>query len=149
MSRRAADPATHGIAVRALGLVIFWIVAVSYGYGALVHVQNMLGMSGFDWAAAPGKWRVLDVVYLVLDVIVFVGFLVRFKPAIVAFYVAASSQIVLYTVLRPWITDVPEPFTVFAAPEEYLDWLVVFHVVALILVTIAVRLLETVGAVES
>ncbi len=87
--------------------LIFWIIAAFYAYGALVHTVNMLGLSGFDWQNAPSKWQMLDVVYLVLDVIVAIGFVLAWRLGLVAFCAAALSQIVLYTLLRPWITDVP------------------------------------------
>ena len=119
---------------------VLWTVAAFYAYGALVHVLNMSGLSGFDWAAAPLKWQVLDVVYLVLDVIVVVGLVMGWRAGIVAFFAAAASQIVLYTVFRDWIVDVPEAFA--RTPEEiaYLDGLVIFHLVTLIIVTLALWL---------
>ena len=128
--------------MRRLGIAVFWIVALFYGYGALVHVSNILGMGGFDWIDAPTKWQVLDVAYLILDAIVFIGFFVRANVSIVAFYVAALSQIVLYTVLRPWIIDVPDAFRITPEQNQYLTLLVIFHVVTLVLVTGAIRLLR-------
>jgi len=62
---------------------------------------------------------VLDVVYLVLDLVVAVGVFVHWKVSYVAFYLAAISQILLYTLFRAWITDVPEPFTVSAEQASY------------------------------
>ena len=85
-----------------------WVLAIItafYAYGALVHVLNMAGMSGFVWREAPLKWQLLDVVYLALDLIVCAGLVRRWRSAIVAFYVASASQIVLYTLLRDWIMD--------------------------------------------
>ena len=104
-----------------------------------MHVLNIAGMSGFVWADAPLKWQVLDVVYLVLDVIVCAGLLRRRRFAIIAFYLAAASQIVLYTLLRDWIVDVPATFAVTDAQRDYLTALVIFHVTALAFVTAAVR----------
>ncbi|MEL6962970.1 MAG: hypothetical protein AAFO01_09450 [Pseudomonadota bacterium] len=113
--------------------VILWTIAAFYAYGALVHVINILGLSGFSWIDAPAKWRILDLVYLVLDIAVVIGILVRSLIGYVALVVAAVSQIFLYTVFRDWIVDVPKPFT--RTPEEiaYLDMLVTFHVVTLFL----------------
>ena len=59
--------------------IIIWVVAAFYLYGAGVHVLNMLGHSGFDWTAAPLKWQVLDVAYLVLDAVVVVGLILAWK----------------------------------------------------------------------
>lgn len=120
--------------------IILWCVAGFYAYGAVVHVMNMVGLSGFDWSRAPLKWQVLDVVYLILDVVVAVGLVLGWRAGYVAFFAAALSQIVLYTVLRDWIIDVPEEFA--RSPEEvaYLNGLVWFHVVTIALVGIAIWL---------
>ena len=120
---------------------ILWIVALFYAYGALVHVMNILGMTGFDWLSAPTKWQALDVVYLVLDVVVAAGFFLQWKISYVCFYVAALTQIALYTAFRGWILDVPEEFAVSPEQTAYLDTLVVFHVVTLLLVSGALFIL--------
>lgn len=119
--------------------IIIWIVALFYAYGALVHVMNMLSLTGFDWRSAPLKWQVLDVVYLIIDGVVVAGLLLSWKAGYVAFYLAALSQIALYTVLRSWIIDVPPEFTVSDEQRSYLTGLVVFHGVTLLLVTLALR----------
>ena len=120
--------------------LIIRIVALFYMYGALVHIMNMLGLSGFDWLNAPLKWQVLDVVYLILDLLVAVGFFARWMVSYFIFYIAAVSQIVLYTVFKDWITDVPQAFTVSQEQESYLTTLVVFHIVTILLVSLAIRL---------
>ena len=75
--------------------------------------------------------------YLLIDVIIVVGFLLRRMAGYVAFYVAAVSQIVLYTVLRAWIVDVPAEFAVSEEQQAYLTGLVVFHCVTMVLVSLA------------
>ena len=115
------------------------MIALFYAYGALVHVMNMLSLTGFDWRTAPLKWQLLDVFYLVLDVVVAVGFFAKWRLAYAAFYLAASSQIVLYTIFRDWIIDVPPDFAVSPEQTAYLSGLVTFHVVAIILVTFALK----------
>ena len=119
---------------------IVWMAGLFYAYGALVHGLNMLSLTGFDWMQAPWKWQVLDIIYLGLDVVVAVGFFRQWKVASIAFYLAAISQIVLYTVFRAWIIDVPEEFAVSPEQVSYLTVLVVFHIVTLVLVTIALRM---------
>ncbi len=42
------------------------VVALLYACGAVVHALNMLNLVGIDWGAAPLKWQVLDVVYLIV-----------------------------------------------------------------------------------
>ncbi|MDX1575284.1 MAG: hypothetical protein R3285_03760 [Kiloniellales bacterium] len=97
-------------------------------------------MSGFEWRTAPLKWQILDIVYLGLDLAVVAGFALGRRFGFFAFYAAAASQILLYTLLRAWVLDVPEAFA--RSPEEtaYLDLLVGFHVVTLVLVTGVLRL---------
>ena len=123
-----------GITMRMANLFsksIIWIIAAFYAYGALIHVLNMFGLSGFSWLDAPFKWQVLDVVYLVLDVAVVIGLLAGLRVGAVALFVAALSQILLYSVFRDWILDVPAEFA--RSPDEvaYLDVLIIFHVVTL------------------
>ena len=117
--------------------VVIWIIALFYLYGAAVHVFNILGLSGFDWRTAPLKWQVLDIVYLIIDLLVVTGLILSWKAGFVAFYVAAISQIVLYTIFQDWIVDVPAEFTVSEEQRGYLTTLVIFHCVTIALVTSA------------
>ena len=119
--------------------IVIWIVAIFYAYGAVVHVLNMLSLSGFDWQSAPVKWQTLDIVYLALDVIVVLGLILSWKVGYAAFYLAAISQILLYTVFRSWITDVPPEFAVTDEQRSYLTGLVVFHCFTLLIVAVALR----------
>ena len=123
--------------MKLVATVVIWIIALFYLYGAAVHVFNILSLSGFDWRAAPLKWQVLDIVYLVIDLLVVVGLIFSWKAGFVAFYVAAISQIVLYTVFRDWIIDVPVDFAVSDEQRGYLTTLVIFHFVTIGLVTSA------------
>jgi hypothetical protein len=116
---------------------IIWIIALFYLYGAAVHVLNIMGLSGFDWGEAPFKWQVLDIVYLVIDLLVVVGLFLSWKVGFVAFYVAAISQVILYTVFRDWIVDVPAEFSVTEEQRGYLTTLVIFHCVTIILISLA------------
>ena len=116
---------------------ILWIVALFYAYGAIVHIMNIASLTGFEWLEAPLKWQALDVFYLVLDIVVAVGFFARWLIATLAFYIAAVSQIFLYTILREWIIDVPKEFEVSPEQVEYLDYLVIFHISTIFLVSFA------------
>ena len=116
--------------------IVIWVVAAFYLYGATVHVLNMLSLSGFDWRKAPTKWQVLDVLYLILDLVVVVGLILNWKVGFIAFYTAAISQIVLYTILRAWIIDVPEEFAVSDEQRGYLRGLVIFHCVTIVMISL-------------
>jgi len=120
---------SHQVQFQPLAQAVFWIVAAFYAYGALVHILNIASLTGFAWSEAPHKWQVLDVVYLVLDVLVVVGLLRGAWIGVAAFFLAALSQIALYTLFRHWVLNVPEVFQRSAEDLAYLDGLVVFHVV--------------------
>ncbi len=109
-------------------------ISAFYAYGALVHVLNILGFTGFDWLRAPFKWQVLDIVYLVLDLLVAAFLVTRSTVAVLSFYTAALSQIVLYTIGRNWVLDVPPEFVPTTDQIGYLDTLVMFHVLSIIFV---------------
>ncbi|MDF9304869.1 hypothetical protein P5P81_21220 [Tritonibacter mobilis] len=109
-------------------------LAAAYAYGAFVHVANMASLSGFDWLGAPLKWQVLDVIYLALDLAVVAGVILAKSFWIAAFGVAAISQIILYTLLRSWVLDVPDAFAVTPESVSYLDGLVAFHTLSLVVV---------------
>ncbi len=111
-------------------------IAAAYTYGAYVHVANIAGATGFDWLSAPLKWQVLDIVYLALDLAVVAGVVLAERFWLLAFGIAAVTQIVLYTALRSWVLDVP---SIFAVPPEnvsYLDGLVAFHIASLAIVSV-------------
>ncbi|MCU7843129.1 MAG: hypothetical protein KZQ93_04740 [Candidatus Thiodiazotropha sp. (ex Monitilora ramsayi)] len=122
--------------VQRVSISVLWIVALFYAYGALVHIMNMFSLTGINWTEAPLKWQALDIFYLIMDLIVAVGFILAWKVSYIVFYIAATSQIVLYTVFRDWIIEVPKQFEVSTEQISYLDTLVMFHVVTLICVSI-------------
>lgn len=139
MQSMNAPKASANTWIESVARTAIFVVALFYVYGAVVHVMNMASMTGFDWPTAPLKWQVLDIAYLALDVTVALGFLMRWRIGYLAFFIAALSQIVLYTVFRSWIVDVPEAFR--RTPEElgYLNGLVAFHLVTLAIVIATLR----------
>ncbi|WP_224826763.1 hypothetical protein [Cognatishimia sp. MH4019] len=115
----------------------FQLVAAFYAYGALIHILNIASMTGFVWAEAPLKWQLLDIIYLVLDLVIVVGLLRRSWIGVLAFFLAAISQIALYTVFRDWILDVPAAFQRSPQDIAYLDGLVIFHIATCFVMGIA------------
>jgi hypothetical protein len=71
-------------------------------------------------------------------VTVVVGLLRGARIGVWAFYVAALSQIALYTVFRDWVLDVPDAFRRSAEEIAYLDSLVLFHVVTCVAMSAAI-----------
>ncbi|KIC14565.1 hypothetical protein RA21_19505 [Leisingera sp. ANG-DT] len=96
----------------------------------------MLSWTGFDWGAAPLKWQVLDVVYLALDLAVAAGLLLQKVWGMVALIFAACSQILLYSLFRNWVLDVPPEFEVGPSEAAYLDGLLLFHTACLLAISI-------------
>ena len=107
------------------------LIAVAYAYGALVHVLNMLSIMGFEWSNAPLKWQLLDVTYLIIDVAAMIGLIWKRAFGIIAFLIGAVSQILLYTVFRAWVIDVPVEFVPTDEQVTYLTTLVWFHIITL------------------
>jgi len=119
--------------------IILWVIAAFYAYGAYEHIASIAGGHGYTWSEAPLKWQITDIVYLALDIVVVVGFLLRWRIGVVAFFIVAISQILLFTVLRSWVVDVPVKFTPAPAHLSYLTMVVIFHIVAIVLVLVALR----------
>jgi hypothetical protein len=134
MKRQVRKSPLKGMLIAKL---IFWVVAAFYSYGSLVHVLNMLSLTGFSWIEAPLKWRVLDIAYLILDVVVVVGLIRGSQIGFTAFFVTALSQIFLYTVFRDWVLDVPTEFKPTAEAVAYLNSLVIFHIITCLAMTFA------------
>lgn len=92
LSEAAMQPWT-GMYLRALALIL--------GYGAIVHVGNMLGWTGEPWRQTPLHWRVMDVVLLAFNAIAAVGLWFKSPWAIVWTVVGLLSlQFLPYTLFR-------------------------------------------------
>ena len=84
------------------------VVACVLVYGALMHVSNMLGLSGTPWQEQPALWRVMDVVLLVFNVVTAVGLWLRQPWAVVCLVAGlVLLQFVPYTIFREHFVRVP------------------------------------------
>ena len=72
------------------------LIAVAYFFGGLVHLGNLLGFGNIPSSEAPIGFLILDVVYLTLDALVVVGAWRRTSWGVACFFLAATSQLVLY-----------------------------------------------------
>ncbi len=124
----------------AISRTVVCAIAVCYAYGGLVHLANIAGMSGYSWASAPLKWQLLDSAYLGLDVAAVIGLVRRARWGLAAFFIAALSQIILYTLGADWVMAVPAEYLPDSGHEMSLTSLVVFHVVTLIAMCVALKL---------
>ena len=85
------------------------VLAVVLAYGALVHIGNMLGLSGTAWRDTPVLWRTMDVVLLVFNIVVGIGLWQRQSWSIVALVGGVVVlQVVPYTLFRSQFVRGPE-----------------------------------------
>ncbi|MDP6615626.1 MAG: hypothetical protein QF790_00460, partial [Gammaproteobacteria bacterium] len=75
------------------------------------------------WAEAPLAWQISDVGYLVLDTIAAVGLFMLRPWGVVAFLLAAFSEMLLFTLVPGWFVLRPEH-------ETLLQGFVIYHLVA-------------------
>lgn len=100
------------------------ILAVIYAFAAILHIGSILGFGRIPFAEAPLSWQISDVFYGIVDMIAAVGlFLVR-PWGIAAFFLAAISEILLFTL-------VPEWFVLEAQQLTMLRGFIAYHVIAL------------------
>lgn len=102
------------------------LLTLFYGYGAIVHLFNLSGWGSLSHEAIPGYWLVADSVYLILNVTMVFGIWLRKRWGVVAFLVAACSQIILYT----WF---PGAFSMNEQQEDALFGILVFHLATVLL----------------
>ena len=96
------------------------VVAVLYLLGALVHLGNLTGFNEIQPKEAPLIWLVLDVFYLVLDLLVGIGLWQRTSWGVKCFLIAVMTQLVLYTGFPSYFAKTP-------GQVEALRGLVGFH----------------------
>ena len=113
---------------RGLARAILLIIALAYAAAGFVHGVSIAGLWGPPWGGAPLSWRVLDVLLLSLDLAVFPWLVLRLPLSVVAFFLAAVAQLILYTLLRDWLLTMPQPFTPAAAIQgKHLDAVALFY----------------------
>jgi len=61
-------------------------------------------------ARSTDERQILNIVYLVRDIVVVVGLNKGSWIGVGAFFLAAMSQIMLYTISRDWVLDAPADF---------------------------------------
>lgn len=113
--------------------IFFWIVAALFAYGGIVHVANILSLSGYAWSESPPAWQIFDIVFLALDVAVVAGVLARSGVAVIAFIAAAVLQVLVYQFF-------PEAFA--ASPEQFeiVNRLMIFALALLVIFAVLVVL---------
>jgi hypothetical protein len=114
-----------------LSRAIIWAVVALFAYDAYGHIASIAGMHGYSWLEAPVKWRLMDVFFLTLDIIAITGLILRWSIGLVAGFVSATCQLLLFTVFRSWVVDVPVNFAEANDRSAYLDLMVGLYLAAI------------------
>jgi hypothetical protein len=100
------------------------ILAVIYAFAAVMHIGSILGFGRTPFADAPLSWQLSDIAYGVIDTIAAIGLWQQKFFGIAAFFVAAISEILLFTLVPEWFVVEPEQLTM-------LRGFVAYHLVAI------------------
>jgi hypothetical protein len=104
--------------------VFLRILAIIYAFAAVMHIGSILGFGRTPFADAPLSWQLSDIAYGVIDTIAAIGLWQQKFFGIVAFFVAAISEILLFTLVPEWFVVEPEQLTM-------LRGFVAYHLVAI------------------
>jgi len=100
------------------------ILAVIYACAAVLHIGSILGFGRIPFAEAPLSWQLSDIAYGIVDTIAAVGLFLLKSWGVVAFFVAAISEILLFTLAPDW-------FVVEKWQLTLLRGFVVYHIIAI------------------
>jgi len=100
------------------------ILAVIYAFAAVLHIGSILGLGRIPFTEAPLSWQLSDIFYGVIDTVAAVGLWQQKFWGVAAFFVAAVSEILLFTLVPHWFVVEPAQLTM-------LRGFVVYHVVAI------------------
>jgi hypothetical protein len=100
------------------------ILSIIYAFAAVLHIGSILGFGRTPFDEAPLSWQLSDIFYSVIDTIAAVGLYQQKFWGIAAFFVAAISEILLFSLVPDWFVVEPEQLTM-------LRGFIVYHLVAL------------------
>lgn len=100
------------------------ILAVIYAVAAVVHIGSILGFGRVPFTEAPLSWQLSDIAYGVIDPIAAIGLWQQKWWGIAAFFVAAISEILLFSLVPEWFVVEPAQLTM-------LRGFIVYHLVAI------------------
>jgi len=100
------------------------ILSIIYAFAAVLHIGSILGFGRTPFDEAPLSWQLSDIFYGVIDTIAAVGLYQQKFWGIAAFFVAAISEILLFSLVPDWFVVEPEQLTM-------LRGFIAYHVVAL------------------
>jgi hypothetical protein len=100
------------------------ILSAIYGFAAILHIGSILGLGRIPFTDAPLSWQLSDIFYGLVDTIAAFGLFQQKTWGIAAFFVAAISEILLFTLVPHWFVVEPEQLTM-------LRGFVAYHVLAI------------------
>jgi hypothetical protein len=113
------------IALEKPGMVIYLrILAIFYGYGAMIHLLNLLGFGSLPWEEMSLSWKLGDIFYGVIDPLTGIGLWLKKVWGIVFFLIAALSQLILYS-------GFSNQFAFTIQQQQTLWSLIIFHLISL------------------
>jgi len=101
------------------------ILSVIYAVAAILHIGSILGFGRIPFADAPLSWQISDIAYGVIDTIAAIGLWQQKRWGVAAFFMAAISEILLFTLVPEWFVVEPNQLLM-------LRGFVVYHVVAIV-----------------
>lgn len=87
--------------------IYLWLLAALFAFGAYVHLSNIFGFRGQKWGGWPLHWQIADIVFLVLDLTVIAGVVLRHGIGVLAFLAATVVQILLYAFVPHRFAETP------------------------------------------
>ena len=109
------SPVFYGVAL---------VLSALFGFGALVHIGNVLGRGEFGWPDVPLRFKIADVFWGGLDVAAFVGTIVKSPIGPLSLVLAATTQIIVYAAFPAAFAPRPEH-------QRALRGMIALHVVVL------------------
>ncbi|MGK7892602.1 MAG: hypothetical protein AB4372_02850 [Xenococcus sp. (in: cyanobacteria)] len=85
------------------------IIAIALLYGTLVHIGNILGLTGTAWLSTPVLWRSMDILLLIFDLIIAVALWQGISWSVwLLFSGILLFQVIPYSLLRSYFIVKPE-----------------------------------------
>jgi uncharacterized membrane protein (UPF0136 family) len=100
------------------------ILSVIYAFAAVLHIGSILGLGRIPFSEAPLSWQLSDIFYGAIDTIAAVGLFQQKSWGVAAFFVAAISEVLLFTLVPQWFVVEPAQLTM-------LRGFVAYHLVAI------------------
>jgi len=100
------------------------ILSVIYAFAAALHIGSILGFGRTPFEEAPLSWQLSDIFYGIVDTVAAVGLFQQKSWGLVAFFIAAISEILLFSLVPHW-------FVVEPSQLPMLRGFIVYHVIAM------------------